>query len=129
VVPPCPPPACAWPNDERETKRKIARIETFLLHPGSGKNLLFCRVETEDGLHGWGEVYVTRGKEKVIEECLRCMAPYVIGRSSFSIRDTGQELFDDFAIRRNSMELPSSAWSTNEIALWDILGKRTGLPV
>ena len=65
---------------------KIARIESFLLHPGSGKNLLFCRVETEDGLHGWGEAYVTRGKEKVIEECLRCMAPYVIGRSSFNIR-------------------------------------------
>ncbi len=107
---------------------KIARIETFLLHPGSGKNLLFCRVETEDGLHGWGEAYVTRGKEKVIEECLRCMAPYVIGRSSFNIRHTGQVLFDDFAIRRNSMEL-LSAWSAIEIALWDILGKRTGLPV
>jgi galactonate dehydratase len=45
---------------------KIAGIETFLLHPGSGKNLLFCRVETEDGLYGWGEAYVTRGKEKVI---------------------------------------------------------------
>ena len=87
---------------------KIARIETFLLHPGSGKNLLFCRVETEDGLHGWGEAYVTRGKEKVIEECLRCMAPYVIGRSSFNIRHTGQVLFDDFAIRRNSMELLSA---------------------
>jgi galactonate dehydratase len=31
---------------------KIARIETFLLHPGYAKNPLFCRVETEDGLHG-----------------------------------------------------------------------------
>ena len=85
-------------------------------------------METEDGLHGWGEAYVTRGKEKVIEECLRCMAPYVIGRSSLNIRHTGQVLFDDFAIRRNSMEL-LSAWSAIEIALWDILGKQTGLPV
>ncbi len=59
---------------------KIARIEPFLLHPGSGKNLLLCRVETDDGIYGWGEAYVTRGKEKVIQECLRCMAPYVIGR-------------------------------------------------
>jgi galactonate dehydratase len=107
---------------------KIARIESFLLYPGSGKNLLFCRVETEGGLHGWGEAYVTRGKEKVIEECLRSMAPYVIGRSSFDIRHTGQVLFDDFAIRRNSMEL-LSAWSAIEIALWDILGKCAGQPV
>ncbi len=107
---------------------KISNIETFLLHPGSGKNLLFCRVETEDGLYGWGEAYVTRGKEKVIQECLRCMVPYMLGRSSYSIRHSGQVLFDDFAIRRNSMEL-LSAWSAIEIALWDILGKRTGQPV
>jgi galactonate dehydratase len=106
----------------------IARIQTFLLYPGSGKNLLFCRVETTDGIHGWGEAYVTRGKEKVIDECLRCMAPYLIGRSAFNIRHTGQVLFDDFAIRRNSTEL-LSAWSAIEIALWDILGKRTGQPV
>jgi len=107
---------------------KIARIETFLLHPGSGKNLLFARVETDDGLHGWGEAYVTRGKEKVIEACIGCMAPYLVGRSSFEIRHLGQVLFDDFAIRRASMEL-LSAWSAVEIALWDMLGKRAGLPV
>jgi len=106
----------------------ITSIEPFLLHPGSGKNLLLCRVETEDGQHGWGEAYVTRGKEEVIAECLRCMAPSVIGRSAYSIRHTGQVLFDDFAIRRASMEL-LSAWSAIEIALWDILGKRTGQPV
>jgi galactonate dehydratase len=107
---------------------KITGIETFLLHPGSGKNLLFCRVTTEDGLYGWGEAYVTRGKEHVIESCIKCMADYVIGRSAYSIRHTGQVLFDDFAIRRVSMEL-LSAWSAIEIALWDILGKRTGQPV
>jgi galactonate dehydratase len=107
---------------------KIARIETFLLHPGSGKNLLFCRVETDDGFYGWGEAYVTRGKERVIESCIQAMAEYVVGRSAYSIRHTGQVLFDDFAIRRVSMEL-LSAWSAIEIALWDILGKRTGQPV
>ncbi len=107
---------------------KIAGIETFLLHPGSGKNLLFCRVTTEDGIYGWGEAYVTRGKEHVIEACIKCMADYVIGRSAYSIRHTAQVLFEDFAIKRVSMEL-LSAWSAIEIALWDILGKRTNQPV
>jgi galactonate dehydratase len=107
---------------------KIARIETFLLDPGSGKNLLFCRVETDDGLYGWGEAYVTRGKERMIESCIKSMAEYVVGRSAFSIRHTGQVLFDEFGIRRVSMEL-LAAWSAIEIALWDILGKRTGQPV
>ena len=64
---------------------KIARIETFLFDPGTAKNLLFCRVETENGLHGWGEAYVTPGKEPVIEHLLQHMGHYIIGRSAFTI--------------------------------------------
>jgi hypothetical protein len=67
-------------------------------------------VATDDGLHGWGEAYVTRGQEKVIAECITCMVPYLIGQSAFGIRHLGQVLFDDFAIRRASTEL-LSAWS------------------
>ena len=101
---------------------KIARIETFLFDPGTAKNLLFCRVETELGLHGWGEAYVTPGKEQVIELCLQAMAKYVIGRSAFNIRHTAQVMFEDFAMRRASLDL-LSAWSAIEIALWDIVAK------
>ena len=107
---------------------KIARIETFLFDPGVAKNLLFCRVETESGLYGWGEAYVTPGKEQVIEQCLRAMAAHVIGRSAFSIRHTAQVMFEDFAIRRASLDL-QSAWSAIEIALWDILAKRADMPL
>src|SRR5205814_5036672 len=77
---------------------------------------------------GWGEGYVTAGKETVIAECVRAMAPHVIGRGVFNILHTGQIMFEDFAIRRGSMEL-LSAWSAIEIASWDIIGKRAGLPV
>src|SRR2546423_14356501 len=107
---------------------KIARIESFILGTGSSKDLLFCRVETDDGFHGVGEGYVPAGKETVIAECVKAMTPYVIGRSVFNIRHTGQVMFEDFAIRRGSMEL-LSAWSAIEIASWDIIGKRAGLPV
>ena len=107
---------------------KIARIESFILGTGSAKDLLFCRVETDDGTHGWGEAYVTAGKETVIAECVRAMAPHVIGRGVFNIRHTGQVMFEDFAIRRGSMEL-LSAWSAIEIASWDIIGKICGQPV
>jgi galactonate dehydratase len=107
---------------------KITRIETFILGTKSSKDLLFCRVETDDGFYGWGEAYVTAGKETVIAECVKAMAPYVIGRGIFNIRHTGQIMFEDFAIRRGSMEL-LSAWSAIEIASWDIIGKRAGLPV
>jgi galactonate dehydratase len=107
---------------------KIARIETFILGTGSAKDLLFCRVETADGHYGWGEAYVTHGREEVIAVLIEKMSPHVIGRPVFNIRHTGQVMFDDFAIKRGSMEL-LSAWSAIEIASWDIIGKIAGLPV
>ena len=107
---------------------KIARIETFFFYPASGKNLLFCRIETDDGLYGWGESYVGVKKEKVVDEYLRSMAPYLIGRSPLNIRHAGQVMFDDFAIRRSSVDF-LCAWSAIELALWDIVGKKANLPV
>jgi len=107
---------------------KIARIETFLFDPGVAKNLLFCRVETESGLHGWGEAYVTPGKEAVIEHLLKNLAKYMIGREATQIRHTSQVVFEDFAMRRTSLDL-MSAWSAIEIALWDIVAKKAGMPL
>ena len=107
---------------------KIARIETFFFHPGSGKNLLFCRIETDDGLYGWGESYVGVKKEKVVDDYIRAMAPYVIGRSPHNIRHTAQVMFDDFAIRRSSVDF-FCAWSAIELAMWDIVGKKAGQPL
>ncbi len=107
---------------------KIARIESFILGTGSSKDLLLCRVETADGTYGWGEAYVTHGREEVIATLIDKMAAQVIGRAVFQIRHTGQVMFDDFAIKRGSMEL-LSAWSAIEIASWDIIGKIAGLPI
>lgn len=107
---------------------KITHVESFLFNPGSTRNLLFCRIETDTGLYGWGEAYVTAEKEKAIDEYLRAMVPHLIGRSPFNIRHAGQVLFDDFVIRRSSIGF-FSAWSAIEMAMWDIVGKHAGLPV
>ena len=111
-----------WRARSKGDAMKIARIETFLFDPGTAKNLLFCRIETESGVHGWGEAYVTPGKEQVIEHLLRDLAKYMIGRDAFSIRHTAQVMFEDFAMRRTSLDL-MSAWSAIEIAMWDIVAK------
>nr|WP_312576121.1 mandelate racemase/muconate lactonizing enzyme family protein [Sedimentibacter sp.] len=107
---------------------KIKSIKPYLFHPEAGKNLLFCRVETDNGLHGWGESYVVQGKEKAVAAYIEGMEVYLIGRSPFNIKHTGQALFNDFAIRRSSCDF-YAAWSAIEIALWDILGKHLGQPV
>lgn len=107
---------------------KIERVETFLYNPGTAKNLLFVRIETDDGLHGWGESYVSGKKEKVVDQYLRAVAPAIIGRDVFHLRHLGQVLLDDFAIRRNSIDF-LCAWSAIELASWDLIGKKAGLPV
>lgn len=107
---------------------KISRVESFFYNKGKSKNFLFCRVETDTGIHGWGEAYIVKGTEKSVDECLRTMGQVAIGRSPFNIRHLGQALFDDLATRRGSMPF-FSAWSAVELALWDIVGKEAGLPV
>ncbi|WP_293859134.1 mandelate racemase/muconate lactonizing enzyme family protein [uncultured Alsobacter sp.] len=107
---------------------KISHVESFLFDPGSTRNLLFLRIETDEGHHGWGEAYVTAEIEKAVDEILRGIAPHLIGRNPFAIRHTGQVLFDDFVIRRSSVGF-LSAWSAIEMALWDIVGKAAGQPV
>ncbi len=107
---------------------KITRITPYLYNPRSGKNLLLVRVDTDEGVYGWGECYTSLRKERVVETYIREMSPYVVGRDPFNIRHTWRVLFDDFAIRRSSLDL-ACAWSGIEIALWDIIGKVANLPV
>jgi len=40
---------------------KITGVETFIVHPkGRGKNLLFVKISTDEGIHGWGEGHYVR---------------------------------------------------------------------
>lgn len=107
---------------------KITNVETFFLDPGVAKNLLFVRVDTDEGIHGWGEAYVTVGKEKVVQQYLLAMAPYLVGRSVYNIRHNWQVFYDEFTTRRAAVDF-LSAWSSVEIACWDIIGKKAGLPL
>jgi galactonate dehydratase len=107
---------------------KITKVAPYLFHPGVGKNLLFTRVETDDGVYGWGEGYVSQGKESAVADYVSAMAPYMMGRSPFNIKHTGKAMFNDFVIRRSSGDF-YAAWSSIEIALWDIVGKITGQPI
>ncbi len=107
---------------------KIAKIEAFLFYPGTAKNIMLCRMETDEGLYGWGEAYVVRGKEKVTKCLFDAVVPVMLGRSVFDVRHMRSMLFQDFSIKRNSVDL-FSVISALEIASWDIIGKYTGQPV
>ncbi len=107
---------------------KITKITPHLFFPGKAKNLLFCRIDTNEGLYGWGEAYVVQGKEKVVEQYIENIAPYLIGHSPFEIKHSENALFCDFALKRSSFDF-IAAWSAIEIAMWDIVGKACNQPV
>jgi galactonate dehydratase len=43
---------------------KITDVKHFLANPGRGKNLCFVKVETDEGLYGWGECYTQADRDE-----------------------------------------------------------------
>ena len=106
----------------------ITDLRYHIAHPPHGKNLLFVRIETAEGLHGWGECCTQSDRDVQIGAHIDQMRRYVIGRDSRQIKHFTDVMFNDFATRRGSMDY-YSAISGIEQALWDIAGRRAGQPV
>jgi galactonate dehydratase len=107
---------------------KITAIKSYVIHPSIGKNLLFVKVETNEGITGWGECYTQADRDIVIQSQLQQLARYLRGRDPFEIKRFTHMVYEDWATKRGSMEL-FCAVSGIEQALWDILGKQLNQPV
>ena len=114
---------------------KVTGLKTFLVTPSAkragvvgGKNWLFVKVETDEGIEGWGEAYTQLDRDRAIEEHVRELGRYLVGRDPFAIKHFSAIVYDDFSSRRGSMDL-YCALSGIEQALWDIVGKKLGAPV
>ncbi|WP_433128880.1 galactonate dehydratase [Micromonospora sp. CA-240977] len=101
---------------------KIERIETFLVAP----RWLFCRVETDDGLVGWGEP-VVEGRAEVVRSAVEVLAEYLIGADPLRIEQHWQVLTKGGFYRGGP--ILSSAVAGLDQALWDIAGQAYGAPV
>ena len=107
---------------------KIDSIKTYLVDSGSAKHWLFVKIETNEGIHGWGEAYTQLDRDRVIERQIDELSRYLVGCSPFDIKQFLFSAYTDFAGKRGSMEL-FCAISGLEQALWDIVGKAAGQPV
>ncbi|WP_046499208.1 galactonate dehydratase [Streptomyces odonnellii] len=101
---------------------KITRVETFLVPP----RWLFCRIETDDGVVGWGEP-VVEGRAEVVRAAVDVLAEYLVGRDPLRIQDHWQVLSKGGFYRGGPVL--SSAVAGIDQALWDIAGKTYGAPV
>ncbi len=101
---------------------RIRSIELFQVPP----RWLFLKMTTEDGLVGWGEPIV-EGKANTVQAAVEEMADFLIGTDSNAIEDIWQVLYRGGFYRGGPVL--TSAISGIEQALWDIKGKRLGVPV
>ena len=107
---------------------QITDVKHFLANPGRGKNLCFVKVDTDEGIYGWGEAYTQSDRDIQVTAHIDQMRRYLVGRDPRHIKHFTQWAYDDYATRRSSTEF-WCAVSGIEQALWDITGKSVGLPV
>jgi galactonate dehydratase len=100
----------------------IAKIESFLVPP----RWLFVRIETDDGLVGWGEASL-EGHAEAVAGAMESARDRLLGASADRIEDAWQTLYRLGFYRGGPVLM--SAISGIDQALWDIKGKRLGVPV
>ncbi len=100
----------------------IANIEWFLVPP----RWLFVRVETDDGIVGWGEASL-EGHAEAVAGALDAARDRLIGHDADRIEDAWQTCHRLGFYRGGPVFM--SAISGIDQALWDIKGKKLGVPV
>jgi len=93
---------------------------------GVERNWLFVKVETDSGLHGWGEASLEL-KEGAVAAAVEEMKPHLIGQDPTRIEHCWQALFRH-GFWRGGVVL-NSVVSGIDQALWDLTGKAYGVPV
>lgn len=101
---------------------KIQTLELFKVPP----RWLFLKITTDEGFTGWGEP-VVEGRTDTVRAAVEEMGEYLVGKNAAAIEDIWQVLYRGGFYRGGP--ILTSAISGIEQALWDIKGKRLGVPI
>src|SRR5262245_35326667 len=117
--------AAAQPMAAGRSDIKITDIKTFVVGIGA-RNLVFVKVETDQGIHGIGEAY-SCGPGGAAVATVNDFKRWLVGQDPRNIEHL-------WAVMVNFTRFPgglvvNAAISGIEHALWDILGKVVGMPV
>ncbi len=104
---------------------KISAIRAYPVWVGH-RNQLLVKVETDEGLYGWGEGGLS-GRERSVVAELGHLEQFLIGRDAFAIGRIWQEIYRSQYFEGD--RVLTSAMSAIDIALHDIKGKALGVPV
>lgn len=90
------------------------------------RNQLLVKVETDEGVHGWGESGLS-GREKPVIGAIEHYREFLVGRDPFAIGALWQEMYRSQYFEGG--RVLQAAISAIDIALHDIKGKALGVPV
>lgn len=101
---------------------KITKLTTYRVPP----RWMFLKVETDEGVVGWGEP-VVEGRARTVEAAVHELGELVIGQDPARINDLWQAMYRGGFYRGGAVFM--SAIAGIDQALWDIKGKVHGAPV
>lgn len=101
---------------------RITKMELFQVPP----RWLFLKVETDEGICGWGEP-VVEGKAATVSAAVKEFSEYLIGKDPLRIEDHWQTMYRGGFYRGGPILM--SAIAGIDQALWDIKGKYLNSPV
>ncbi len=105
---------------------KITNIKTFLVD-ARWRNWVLVKVETDEGVHGWGDASMEMNEDTAPEAAIKRMSDHFIGKDPRSIELLWHTVYRDTWY--HPCYVMESALASIEIALWDILGKSLNAPV
>jgi galactonate dehydratase len=106
----------------------IVRLGNRTLYPTVDRSVV-VRVDTEKGLTGWGETYGIVAPEAVRAIVDDVVAPVLEGRDPSAPAVIHEDLYDLMRVRGFFGGFYLDTLAAVDIALWDLLGKRLGVPV
>ena len=104
---------------------KITDIKTYPVWVGR-RNQLVIKVETDEGIFGWGESGLS-GREQAVAAAIGHFREWLIGRNPMQIEALWQELYRSQYFEGG--RVLTAAMSAIDIALYDIVGKALEVPV
>jgi galactonate dehydratase len=104
---------------------KITAIRAYPAWVGT-RNQLLVKVETDEGVYGWGESGLS-GREKAVMGALEHYAQFLVGRDPMRPGALWQEMYRSQYFEGG--RVLTAAISAIDIALHDIRGKALGVPV
>jgi len=114
------------PRKEESIDKTISKVKTWLVE-GSKYNWTLLKIETEDGLHGWGEATNWPGSP-LVEAACQHVGDFILGFDARRIDFIWTKIYRDMNWLGHAGPL-LSAISAVDIALWDLKGKALGVPV